>query len=249
MLPCRWRETNRRAGWPTIGSLSRTSQGPAGASPGRGGGGASLPGCTACPASGCRPRRACYARPTARLDAGRGAGAREGAGALHPGQDYGLGLGIVVQHLGTVLLAVAAVLDSAERQLVVGDLYRVYPGVAGVELLDGALRLGQVAGKNRGAQAVLGIVGTADRLVQVLHHRDRQQRAECFLRPDAGAFGDVGDDRRLEEPAVGEGRPFGTLAAGEQGGAAVERILELGLDSGPAALGVHRAHLRLRVQP
>src|SRR5438132_2058806 len=63
-------------------------------------------------------------------------------------------LGVIVEHLSAVLFAVAAVFRSAERQLVVGDLHGVDPRVAGLELVNGALGAGHVAGEDAGAQAV-----------------------------------------------------------------------------------------------
>src|SRR5438132_1408936 len=43
-------------------------------------------------------------------------------------------LGVVVEHLGAVFLAIAAVFGAAEWQFVVRDLDRVDPGVASLEL-------------------------------------------------------------------------------------------------------------------
>src|SRR5262249_35409143 len=74
---------------------------------------------------------------------------------LGSGDDHRLLLGVVVKHLGAVLLPVARVLGAAERQLVVRDLDGVDPGVAGFQLVDRSLRLGQVAGEDARAEAEL----------------------------------------------------------------------------------------------
>src|SRR5947209_11235059 len=57
------------------------------------------------------------------------------------GYDDGFLLGVVVEHLSAVLFAVAAVLGATEGQLVVGNLDGVDPGVASLELVNGALCL------------------------------------------------------------------------------------------------------------
>src|SRR5439155_10578909 len=87
---------------------------------------------------------------------------------LHACEDDRLLLGVKVEHFGAVLLAVAAVLGAAEGQLVDGDLDRVHPGVTGVQLVDRALSLAHIAGKDRRAEPELRIVGLLDRLVEVL---------------------------------------------------------------------------------
>src|SRR3954467_14393048 len=64
----------------------------------------------------------------------------------------GLRVRVVVERLGAVLLAVAAALQPAERQLVVDLGARVDPRVAAVELGGGALRALEVARPDRGAE-------------------------------------------------------------------------------------------------
>src|SRR5688500_4830031 len=64
--------------------------------------------------------------------------------SLAAGQDHGLLLDVALERLDAVLLAEPRLLDPAERQLVVRDLDVVDPGVARVELLRGAARLGHV---------------------------------------------------------------------------------------------------------
>src|SRR3712207_8470658 len=64
--------------------------------------------------------------------------------------------------------------SPAERQLVVGDLDGVDPGVAGLQLVDRPLRLGQVPRVDARAQPELRAVRLPDRLVQILDPRDRK---------------------------------------------------------------------------
>src|SRR5216684_3367758 len=61
-------------------------------------------------------------------------------------------LGVLQESFHAVLLAEAGLLGPAERQLVVRDLQRVDPRIAGLELLDGAIRGGHAGGPDRRAE-------------------------------------------------------------------------------------------------
>src|SRR5688572_948729 len=75
--------------------------------------------------------------------------AADGLGLRLGGDDDGFRLRIVLDRLLAVLLADAALLDAAERQLIVDDLRRVDPGVAGLDVLGGEHRLVDVARPDR----------------------------------------------------------------------------------------------------
>src|SRR2546430_17148743 len=111
-----------------------------------------------------------------------------------------------------MLLAEPAVLGTAERQLVVGDLDGIDPGVAGVEPVDANLRLLQFAGEDRRAQPELGVVGPLQGLVEVLDPSDRQQQTEGLVPPDPRFKRDAGDDLGVEVEAAVE-RPTSTPPA------------------------------------
>src|SRR5579859_6847620 len=163
------------------------------------------------------------------------------------GNHDGLLLGVVVEHFGAVLFAIAAVLGAAEGELVVGDLDRVDPGVAGFELVDGALGFVHVAGKDARAEAKFTVVGSVERFVEVLDAHDRQQRAERFLGPHAGSLRHVDDDGRLEKVTAAELLAGWALAARDDFAAPLDRVGQLGFDLGTLFLSVQGTHLRRRI--
>src|SRR3954470_2591687 len=112
-----------------------------------------------------------------------------------------LRVGVVVQRLRPVLLAVARRLQTAERKLVV-DLGRgVDPRVAAVELGRRALGGLEAARPQRGAEAERRVVGQLDRLVEVLDAPDRQRGAEDLLARHRRVLARLEHDGRLMEPA------------------------------------------------
>src|SRR5207237_8535981 len=142
-----------------------------------------------------------------------------------------------------MLLAEPAVLGTAERQLVVGDLDGIDPGVAGVEPVDANRRLLQVSGEDRRAQPELGVVGPLQGLAEVLDPGDWQQRTEGLLPPDPRFQRDVGDDRGFEEEAAVEWLTSQPLAAGKHAAAPVDRILTLSFDRLSPTGGMHWPYL------
>src|SRR3990172_6138138 len=88
------------------------------------------------------------------------------SGLLGRCDDHRFGLHIVVQRLDAVLLAETALLHAAEGQLVVDDLGRVDPGVAGLDPLRRPGGPGQVPRPDGRAEAEDGVVGARDALVQ-----------------------------------------------------------------------------------
>ena len=64
-----------------------------------------------------------------------------------------------------------------------------------------ALAACNVIGKDRAAQAEIGIVGERDRFVLILHAEDERDRAEEFVAKRRVAGRDMGQDRGLHEGA------------------------------------------------
>src|SRR2546426_6021268 len=151
--------------------------------------------------------------------------ARSSVSSLDACHHGALLLGIEVEHLDAVLLAEPAVLGAAERQLVVGDLDGIDPGVAGVQPVDANLRLLEVAGEDRRAEPELRVVGSLQGLVEVLDPSDRQQRTEGLLPPDPGFQRDIGDDRGFEEKAAVEWLTPQSLPARQHAAAPIDSIL------------------------
>ena len=87
----------------------------------------------------------------------------------------------MLDRLLAVFLADAALLHAAEGQLVVDDLRRVDPGIAGFDVLGGEHGLIDVARPDRGAQAEDGIVCLLDAFFQILNSDDRKSRPEYFF--------------------------------------------------------------------
>ena len=123
-----------------------------------------------------------------------------------------------------MLLAVAGLLDAAERQLVIAVVELVDPLHAGLDLVGDAVDDPDVVGPHRRAEAVLGVVGAGS--IASSRSPTRQTgstRPERLLARDARVLRGVGDDRRVHEIA----RAVGLVAAEHQLAAAVERVLEL----------------------
>src|SRR5258708_5353757 len=151
-------------------------------------------------------------------------------------------LRVLEESFHAVLLAEAGLLRPAERQLVVRDLQGVDQGVAGLELLDRAIRGGHAGGPDRRAEPEWGIVGKPQPLVEVLDLSHRQRRPKNFLSPHPCAVGDVLEDRRLDEPSLLVAVAFRPASAEYESGPALDRVLDLRLHLGPLRLRVHRTH-------
>src|SRR5438874_9375356 len=148
------------------------------------------------PPAGSAAARGCR-RPGAR-------GARRSLDARHYDA---LLLGIEIEHLDAVFLAETAVLGAAEGQLVIGDLDRVHPGVAGIQPVDRLLRPLEIAGEDRRAQPELGVIGAGQGLVEVLDRGNRQERTERLLAPDTCLRSEERRVGKLEEEATIERLP------------------------------------------
>src|SRR5258708_3892883 len=155
---------------------------------------------------------------------------------------HGLPVGELRECSRAVLVAEARRLGPAERQLVVRDLQRVDPGVAGLELLNRAIRGRHAGGPDRRAEPERGIVGKPQPLVEVLDLSHRQRRPKNFLSPHPCAVGDVLEDRRLDEPSLLVAVAFRPASAEYESGPALDRVLDLRLHLGPLRLRVHRTH-------
>src|SRR6267142_1490658 len=101
---------------------------------------------------------------------------------LSAGYNHRFGLHVVIQCLGTVLLAQTALLDAAEWKLVENDLRRIDPGVAGLDLLCSRVGLVKIACPYRGSETIDRAVGFFDRLVEILYSHYRQRRAKNSTR-------------------------------------------------------------------
>ena len=119
------------------------------------------------------------------------------------------GLEVRREALGPELAADARLLEPAERA---AELE--HEAVDGVGA--GAHRVGRprgaacgVGGPHRAGQAVVGVVGDADRVVDVVVGDHRQHRAEDLLLGDRHLVVDVDEDGRLDVPARGRARAGG----------------------------------------
>ena len=74
-------------------------------------------------------------------------------------------------------------------------------------------------GHQTGGEAVVGGVGAADHFFLVVEGQQAHHRAEDFFTHDRHVVAAVGEDRRLDESALVEGRALDTVAAGQQPGA------------------------------
>src|SRR6266566_3181154 len=88
---------------------------------------------------------------------------------------------VILQCFGTVFAAEAAVLDAAERHFVVTDMQRVYPYIAGFDLLRGTPGLPQILRPDRGTEAVIRAVRFGNAFVEILHFEYGKQWSEGFF--------------------------------------------------------------------
>src|SRR4051812_17624731 len=114
----------------------------------------------------------------------------------------------------------------------------VPPGGGGVDrdlpalgLVHEAVRAGEVAGEDGRGEAEVGVVDGVDGRGEVVDPADGEDRAEDFLAPDRRVGGDVGEDGRPDEAAVGPLALGVRRAAGEDGGALLDGLVDVGEDA------------------
>src|SRR5215207_1473310 len=125
----------------------------------------------------------------------------------------GLDLGVLLEAFDAVLTSDTAGLVAAEGCVgSVGDAAVDADG-AGAELTTDRQRPLLVGGGDVAAEAVLVVVGHADGFVVTVERDDDEHGAEDLLARDRHVVGDVGEQRRLHEPALVE--LLRTTAAGD----------------------------------
>src|SRR5580704_4025722 len=133
-----------------------------------------------------------------------------------------LGLRIEVERLLAVLLAVAARLPAAERELVVDLRTRVDPGVARLDAGRGFAGSSQVFRPDGRPESERRRVRVGDRLVEIAYTPDRKSGTEHLLGRHRRIVRGIDDHRGCVEEAVGEVRVVGGSAAGPQLAAGVQ---------------------------
>src|SRR4051794_7589123 len=125
------------------------------------------------------------------------------------------------------LAAVARLLDAAERRVRGRDDAGVGADDAVVELLGDPQQAGIVAGVEVRGEAVDGVVRVLDRLRLVVERRQARDGAERLLAVDQHLVGDAGQHGRLVERAALVLPAREPLAAGDEGGAVVQRVFDV----------------------
>ncbi len=110
----------------------------------------------------------------------------------------GFYLRIVVESLDALLAPDAALLVTAERSFDASGEVFVDENLTGFELRGDAVRTGDVARPQAGDEALLGVVGDADRIGLVREGNDRQDRAEDLLACQPRGVGHVRIDGRQD---------------------------------------------------
>src|ERR1700733_15129704 len=155
-----------------------------------------------------------------------------------------LRLGVEVERLLAVLLAVAAGLPAAERELVVHLGPGVDPRVARLDAPGGLACAREISRPHRGAETELRGVRACDRLVEVGDAPDRKSGPEHLLGRHGRVVGWVDDDGGRVEEAVRELGIVWSGAAGEKLATGAHGLRDLARDLGALRIGVHRTHLR-----
>ena len=161
---------------------------------------------------------------------------------LRPPARPRLDLEVLVEARHAVLAADAAVLVAAEGQVGAVRGAAVDAEATGADALGHGERVLDRAGEHATGQAVLAVVGDAHRVVLVVERDDHEDRAEDLLLGDRHGVVDVGEQRRLDPPALGELVAGGPSSADGQRGALGLPLLDVAEDA-VALLGRdHRAH-------
>src|SRR5262249_44649252 len=113
-----------------------------------------------------------------------------------------LRLGVEVEPGHAGLPSEAGSLGAAVRGSGVVEVVGVDPDRAGLEHAGRAVRFLHVARPDRGAQAIEGIVGLLERLVEIVEGDHRENRPEDLLAGDGHGVRDVVEDGGLPEPAA-----------------------------------------------
>src|SRR3984957_9178566 len=138
-----------------------------------------------------------------------------------------LNLQVLVERVLAPLPAVAAALVAAERRSQVKGMVDRHPSRA--DPAGHRAGLVDVDSRHITRQAVVGVVGDLDGLVDVVVAEDAEHRAEDLLARNLHVVFDVGEDRRLDVvPRVQTRRPAGT--AGDDRGTRVDAALDQALD-------------------
>src|SRR3990167_8939000 len=166
------------------------------------------------------------------------------------GGDYnGFLLRIVIDRLVAVFFSETALLHSAKGELVIDDLRRVDPGIAGFDPLrsrHGSINVSRPYG---GTQTEDGIVCLLDGVVQILNPDDRKGRTEAlFLQNSRGRI-DVGKKRRLQVEPLIVIPAFRPLGAVKHPCPALDRLLDLFFNLLPLAGSVEGSHKGVRLEP
>ena len=126
-----------------------------------------------------------------------------------------------------MLLAQTALLQSAKRQLIVDDLARVDPGVAGVDSLGRTGRAVEIVRPDRRTQSVDRAVSLFYVLIEILDPQNRKRRSENFFADQGRVLGNVGDKRRQIVMAAIVFIASRPLASGQYLSAAADGVLNL----------------------
>src|SRR5690349_14091555 len=125
----------------------------------------------------------------------------------------GLDLGVLLEALDAVLATDPTGLVTAEGSVGTVRHPAVDADRAGAELTTDRERSLLVARVDVAAETVLVVVGEADRFVVAVERDDDEHGAEDLLACDRHVVGDVGEERRLHEPALVE--LLGTTTTGD----------------------------------
>ena len=137
-----------------------------------------------------------------------------------------LGLGVLLVGMDTIVAAAESrQAIAAERGGHVALGVAVDGHRAGPQHATRKMRASHVRGEHRGVEAVVGVVGHGDALVSVGEGRHRQHRTEDLVTSDGHVGSDVGEDRRLDEPAAGLGT--GLVPAATHRGSLVLGLLDV----------------------
>src|ERR1700730_3104185 len=175
---------------------------------------------------------------------------REGAVLDGAGPVYGdvLLLGVLVQCVRSAFAPEAALLVAAEGVVRVDDVPVVDVDHAGFQAPGDVECPLFVAAPDAGGQAVVGVVGDRDGLVDRVVGQDREYGPEHLFPGDGHVVGDVGEDGRLDPVADLELRPVGGAAADGGGRALGLGAVEVAKDPLLLLPGDDRAYVGGRIE-